>query len=92
METIGQAAAVAGVLALLGGVLWWLRARGWVRGAAAGRSGARLEALERVQLSPQHALHLVRLADRLLLVAVSPAGCTLLAGAPSAPDRPGEPA
>jgi flagellar biosynthetic protein FliO len=82
METVQQIAAVAGVLALLVGTLWWLRARGLAGPAGARRGGARLESLERVQLSPQHALHLVRLADRQLLIAVSPGGCTLLDSAP----------
>ena len=37
-----------------------------------------LELVERLALSPQHSLHLVRMADRLLLLSVSPAGCSLL--------------
>jgi flagellar biogenesis protein FliO len=78
MEMVQQIAAVAGVLALLMGTLWWLRSRGLAGLPARRKGGARLEVLERVQLAPQHALHLVRLGGRLLLVAVSPAGCTLL--------------
>jgi flagellar biosynthetic protein FliO len=80
MEMMQQIAAVAAILALLLGVLWWLRKRGFaVPAFAGGRSPARrLECLERVALGPQQTLHLVRLGDRALLVAASPAGCSLL--------------
>jgi flagellar biosynthetic protein FliO len=79
MDTIEQMAAVAGVLALLVVTLWWLRRRGFA-GVRLGRrpAGRRLECLERLPLSPQHTLHLVRLGDAALLVASSPAGCSLI--------------
>lgn len=83
METIGQMTAVAAVLALLVGTLWWLRRRGLaVSPFAARRSGRRLESLERLPLGPQHVLYLVRFQDRALLVAASPAGCVLLEQTP----------
>jgi hypothetical protein len=37
-----------------------------------------MECLERLRLGPQHTLHLVRLGDRAMLVASSPAGCSLV--------------
>lgn len=43
----------------------------------AGR-GPQLERLERLALSPQHSLHLVRVAGRALLLGVSPAGIQVL--------------
>jgi flagellar biosynthetic protein FliO len=71
--------AVGAVLALLAATLWWLRRRGlaWLLPA---RKAARrrMECLERLPLGPQHTLHLVRLGDRAMLVAASPAGCTLV--------------
>ena len=88
MEVIGQLTAVSGVLALLLAALWWLRRRGFARITAFAPvltrgNGRRLERLERVVLSPQHALHLVRVADTVLLVAASPGGCALLQSMPA---------
>jgi flagellar biosynthetic protein FliO len=89
MEAIEQAAAVAGVLGLLGATLWWLRRRG-LAGVALGRKrgGRRLEALERLPLGPQHTLHLVRLGETTLLLASSPAGCTLVRSLPAGEIEP----
>ncbi len=83
MEAMEQMMAVAAVLALLVGTLWWLRSRGWANVRLAGRpSGCRLESLERLGLAPQHALHVVRFHDRVLLLAVSPSGCAVIDQAP----------
>ena len=78
METIRQMLAVSTVLSLLALTLWYLRRKGLTR--APRRAGRRhaLETVERVNLSAQHSLHLIRLADRGLLVGISPAGCTVL--------------
>ena len=79
MDVIEQVTAVAGVLLLLCGTLWWLRRRGIAVFALPGRVGdRRMECLERLPLGPQHALHLVRLGDSELLVASSPSGCSLM--------------
>ena len=80
MEAMGQIAAVAGVLALLPGVLWWLKRRGLALPAAgmSRRRARHLECLERVALAPQQSLLLLRLGNRILLVGTSPAGCSLL--------------
>ena len=78
MEVIEQLAAVAGVLGLLLGCLWWLRRRNLVTGTARRRGERRLELLERLPLGSQHCLHLVRLGEAELLVASSPAGCVLV--------------
>jgi flagellar biogenesis protein FliO len=43
-----------------------------------GGNGRRVEVLERVPLTPQHALHLVRVSDKVLLIGTAPSGCTLL--------------
>jgi flagellar biosynthetic protein FliO len=79
MDVIEQVTAVAGVLLLLGGTLWWLRRRG-VAGIGLSRRGSSrlMECLERLPLGPQHALHLVRMGDTDLLVASSPGGCSLV--------------
>jgi len=79
MEVIQQMAAVAGVLTLLLATLWWLRRRGFAVGALGKKSGGRrMECLERLHLGPQQTLHLVRLGDTALLLASSPAGCSLV--------------
>ena len=72
-----QYAGVAAVLGLLAASLWWLRRRGFAA-VTAGRRGRRLEALERLPLSPQHTLHAVRIGATVVVVACSPGGCALL--------------
>ena len=83
MEAIQPVLAVLFVLGLLGGALFWMRAKGLARfnGKGIGRAGARrMQALERLPLTPQHSLHLVSVGGRTLLVAVSPGGCSVLNG------------
>ena len=85
MEMVNQILSVLLVLGLLGATLWWLKKKNLVRLGVRGRrkrDGARLEAIERLPLSAQHALHLVRVADRAVLVAVHSAGCTMLESRP----------
>ena len=79
MEVIEQTMAAAAVLALLLGILWWLRRRGLAAVALSGRCrGRQMEALDRLALGPQQTLHLVRVQDRTLLLASSQAGCVLI--------------
>jgi flagellar biogenesis protein FliO len=37
-----------------------------------------IQVIERLALTPQHSLHLVKVQDRTILIAASPAGCSLL--------------
>jgi flagellar biogenesis protein FliO len=81
METLRQTGAALFVLGLLGVLLYWLRGKGLANfgGVRARRgSGRRMESLERLTLSPQHSLHLVRVGGRVLLVASAPGGCTVV--------------
>ncbi|MCS6953081.1 MAG: flagellar biosynthetic protein FliO [Bryobacterales bacterium] len=55
---------------------WRRDGRGSLTGAARGER--QLERLERLPLSPQHSLYLVRVAGRALLLGVSPAGIQVL--------------
>jgi flagellar biogenesis protein FliO len=74
MDLIQPLAAIVFVAVLLGGALYLLKKRG-----GAGLPGLRrLEVIERVSLGPQHALHLVRAGDRLVLIATAPASCQFL--------------
>jgi flagellar biogenesis protein FliO len=94
MESFQQFAAVIGVLGLLVAALWWLKQRGYASGGggfAAGRLIGRLrssngnrtmQAIERLPLSATHSLHLVRVADRAILIATSPAGCQVVESHP----------
>jgi flagellar biosynthetic protein FliO len=85
MDILRQALAVGLVLGLLAAALWLLRRQGlagW-RGPRLSRRAAGLMApIERLSLSPQHSLCLVRVGERALLVAVSSAGCSLLESFP----------
>jgi flagellar biogenesis protein FliO len=77
MEVIRQFASIAVTLAVLAGSLWWLRRRGAVQWGRA-RSGKVMEVIESRALCPGHALHLVRVADRVLALATHAGGCILL--------------
>jgi flagellar biogenesis protein FliO len=76
-----QLIAVLVVMGLLLRSVQWLRRRGLAhlrRGMRLRRSPRRLEAIERLPLTAQHSLHLVRMDGRSLLIGVSPTGCALL--------------
>jgi flagellar biogenesis protein FliO len=72
------------VLSLLGLALWKLRRPHggfgsiWRRPAGSARS---LQSIERLALTPQHMLHLVRVQGREVVVATHPRGCTVLGDA-----------
>jgi flagellar biogenesis protein FliO len=90
MEAIQQVLGVVGVLALLGGSLWWLRSKGLAQFAVRGPGGGKtrsMKVVERLALSPQHSLYLVRVADRTMLVASSPGGCSILDGVAASADE-----
>ena len=80
MELREQLLAIGMVLAMLCGGLWLLKRKGLAHPSLrrATRSGEpRMELLDRLALSPQHSLHLVRVGQRTVLVGLSPAGCSL---------------
>jgi hypothetical protein len=83
VDTLRQALSVLLVFSLLGLALWKLRRPGvafhppWRRPGGSARS---LETIERLALTPQHTLHLVRLQGRAVVVATHPHGCTVLEG------------
>jgi flagellar biogenesis protein FliO len=86
MDMLQPILAVALVVGLLCGSLYFLR----IRGAAAFRlprisSGGfrnggdrKLEVLERVSLGPHHALHVVRVGGRSIVVATTPSSCQVV--------------
>jgi len=72
--------AVLAVLAVLAGTLWWLSRKGVVRLNRTRSRGKprRLEPIERLALGPHHALHLVALDGRTILVGQSQARLSLI--------------
>ncbi len=81
MEPIRQVLATLLVLGLLGGTLYWLRTKGFARlnGRGLGRPANRqMRSIEQLRLTPQHSLHMVKVGDKVLLVALSPGGCSVL--------------
>jgi flagellar biogenesis protein FliO len=76
-----QVVSVLLVFSLLGLALWKLRRPGnsigslWRKPSGDARA---LETVGRLALTPQHALHLVRVHGREMVVATHPQGCTLL--------------
>jgi flagellar biogenesis protein FliO len=78
MEMVTQAAAIAGVLVLLAATLWALQRRGLAAFTMRPGTARRMQIVERLPLTAQHALHLVRVDGKVLLVASAPGGCTLL--------------
>lgn len=80
MDIVRQSLAITFVFALLWAGLWWLRKRNHIRISLPGGRGGRgpIESRGKLALSAQHSVHLVRVADRELVLAVHPAGVTLL--------------
>ncbi len=81
MQLTEQITMVLAVFALLGALLWFAKRRGMASFPVSLRrsgGGRRVEVLERVPLTAQHALHLVRMGDRTVLIATAPSSCTLL--------------
>jgi hypothetical protein len=88
MDVLRQVFSVLLVFSLLGTVLWVLRRGGrisfqgfTVRSLANRRvqgNTRSMVAVERLQLTPQHALHMVRINGREVLVATHPQGCSVV--------------
>ena len=78
MELTEQIAMVLAVFALLGALVWFTRRRGLASFAPRRGKIRNLELLERVQLTPQHAIHMVRVSDKVVLIATAPSACVLL--------------
>jgi flagellar biogenesis protein FliO len=82
-----QALSVLIVFALLGAALWALRPGSRLRlfagsGSGSSRKTRSLEQVEKLMLTPQHAVHLIRVAGREVIVATHPQGCTLIQAMP----------
>lgn len=83
MEVFQQLWVVIVILGILCGAVWLMKRKGWIQTAlrrSPENGQPRLEVIDRLQLTPQHSLHLVRWAHGTLLIGVSPNGCNLLEG------------
>ena len=83
MDGLQQFSIVVFILASLGGALWALKRRGIASFSTLlvrPRAGRKLEVLERLQLTPQHSVCLIRFEDRTLLIGTAPASCRVLEG------------
>lgn len=79
MEIVPQLTAAAAVLILLAATRWWLRRRGLGSLIIPRKGGgSSLESIARLPLGPQQTLHLVRVGERVVLLASGPSGCALL--------------
>jgi len=88
MDVLRQVFSVLLVFSLLGAALWALRRGGRIsfqgftfsslaRKRALGNTRSMI-AVERLALTPQHTLHLVRINGREVLVATHPQGCSVV--------------
>jgi hypothetical protein len=83
MDVLRQVFSVLLVFSLLGAALWALRRGGklpfqglaWKRALGSTKS---MIAVERLALTPQHTLHLVRINGREVLIATHPQGCSVV--------------
>jgi flagellar biogenesis protein FliO len=91
MDILRQSLAITFVFALLWAALWFLRKRGNIRiGFPKVRAvQSVLESRGRLALGPQHSIHVVRIRERDMVVAVHPAGVTVLCHVSQAADSIG---
>ncbi len=73
-DLIRQMLAVLLVFGLLGAAVWKLRSGPFARRSA----GSRMASEGRLALTPQHAVHLVRIDGREFVVATHPQGCSVV--------------
>jgi flagellar biogenesis protein FliO len=95
VDLLPQLSGIIAVFALLALTLWFLKKKGVIRNAAflPFRLGTRrpcgderlLERIDGLQLSPTHSLSLIRMADRAILIGISPTGFCLVDSSPWKP-------
>jgi flagellar biogenesis protein FliO len=83
MDVFRQIVSVLVVFALLGATVWSLRRSGKISFAGFTRKWTpaptkAFTAVERLTLTPQHTLHLIRIHGQELLVATHPQGCSVM--------------
>lgn len=81
MDLARQSLAITFVFALLWAALWLLKRRGMIRIRGNQANRGVIESCGKLSLTAQHSVHLVRIGDRSLALAVHPAGITFLCDA-----------
>lgn len=76
MDLLQQGAALLVVFSLLGGAVWMLRSRR-VPGIRV-RGERRMQVVERLALTPQHSLCLVKIGGRTVMIGTAPSSCHLI--------------
>jgi flagellar biogenesis protein FliO len=77
MELVQQGLSLVAVFALLGAALWFVKTRQNPLSRKLG-GDRRMQVLERVALTPQHTICLVRVGQRLVMIGTAPSSCQLL--------------
>jgi flagellar biogenesis protein FliO len=83
MDIAQQSLALLLVFALLWTALWFLRKRGWTGMRRAKPVSGTLESRGKLPLTAQHSIHVIRVGDRNLILALHPGGITYLGDAPA---------
>jgi flagellar biogenesis protein FliO len=80
MDIVKQSLAITFVFALLWAALWFLRKRGNIRVGFPKSRAAHgvLESRGKLSLGPLHSIHVVRIGEQDMIIAVHPAGVTQL--------------
>ena len=81
MDIARQSLAIVFVFALLWTALWFLRKRGWTGTRRTKPVRGTLESRGKLALTARHSVHLVRVGDRDLILALHPDGVTFLGDA-----------
>jgi flagellar biogenesis protein FliO len=76
MEFFQQGLALVVVFGLLGTALWFVKTR--QNPNLRLRGERRMEVVERVALTPQHTLCLVKVDDRLIMIGTAPSSCQVI--------------
>jgi flagellar biosynthetic protein FliO len=81
MDLARESLAITFVLGALWAALWLLKKKGLVRTRGSLSSRGSLESCGKLSLTAQHSIHVVRIGDRNLVLAVHPGGITFLCDA-----------
>jgi flagellar biogenesis protein FliO len=76
MEIVQQGLALVAVFGLLGTALWLVKTRQSPNLRLRGER--RMQVVERVALTPQHTLCLVKVENRLIMIGTAPSSCQLI--------------
>ena len=82
MDVIRQSLAITFVFLLLWAALWFLRKKRGISFSTGRSNKGLIESRGKLALSAQHAVHLVRIGDRELVLAVHPSGIAVLCDLP----------